>query len=247
MEKLTTLFSSNIPMDCHIIKGRLETEGIDCFVFDENMVWVNPFKAVAIGGVKLKVPADQLILANAILHQISEGHLNDEKGTYSLPEALKAEFNHQLEVLNIKSQIRNHPELLHHPEEIKKASLSDKEMESLLIDEKIYHHWDQQKLHFNFKDLCKELFDFEGNVFAYLRPRPLSYYLEKDLVDAFNAKTPDTKNKACPICQSDNTVHGYAIDYKWDFIYLFLSIFISTPFPLVRKKNHCFDCGHNFC
>lgn len=62
MTKLLTIFSSNIPVDCHILKGRLSTDGIDCFIFDEQIVWVDPFKAVAIGGVKLKVPSNQFDL-----------------------------------------------------------------------------------------------------------------------------------------------------------------------------------------
>jgi len=72
MVKLETIFSSNIPVDCYILKGRLETDGFDCFVFDENIVWVHPFKAVAIGGVKLKVPSDQLILAQKSIDNKSE-------------------------------------------------------------------------------------------------------------------------------------------------------------------------------
>jgi hypothetical protein len=39
MKKLKTIFSSNIPVVCHIIRGRLETECIRCFIYDENMIW----------------------------------------------------------------------------------------------------------------------------------------------------------------------------------------------------------------
>lgn len=55
-----TIFTSNIPIDCHILKGRLQSDGLDPFIFDENIIWLDPFKAVAIGGVKLKVPANQV-------------------------------------------------------------------------------------------------------------------------------------------------------------------------------------------
>ena len=76
MIKLETVFSSNIPIDCHILKGRLESEGINCFLFDENIVWVHPFKAVAIGGVKLKVTSDRYDFANKILTQVKKQHLS---------------------------------------------------------------------------------------------------------------------------------------------------------------------------
>lgn len=48
--KLETVFNSTYPIDCYLLKGRLESEGIDCFVFDDEKVSVNPFKSVAVGG-----------------------------------------------------------------------------------------------------------------------------------------------------------------------------------------------------
>lgn len=39
----------------HVIKGRLETEGIPCFAKDEHTVTTNPFYSLALGGIKLQV------------------------------------------------------------------------------------------------------------------------------------------------------------------------------------------------
>ena len=68
MTKLITVYSSNIPIDCHILKGRLESEGIPCFIYDEQMICVHPFVAVAIGGVKLKVPFDKYFQSQKIIN-----------------------------------------------------------------------------------------------------------------------------------------------------------------------------------
>jgi len=61
------------------------------------------FRAVAIVGVKLKVPSDQLEFARKILRYIKKGFLFDEKGECPITEALHSEYAKQQEVLRIKS------------------------------------------------------------------------------------------------------------------------------------------------
>lgn len=246
MIKLETLVSSNIPVDCHILKGRLETEGIDCFVFDEHIVWVHPFRALAVGGVKLKVPSHQLEPAVAIIEHLKKGRFVDEKGQYKISEILQAEYERQQEVLRIKSVIRNNPALLDKPAELETSLLTPGEVAEIVIAEKEFQIEASRKLDFAWKDFFYELFDFDRDLFKYLRIRPVEYYLEKELVDRYNSH-PDTENVViCPNCKSDNTIYGFAIDYKWDVLYLVLSLLIATPFPLIRKKTHCFNCGHDF-
>ncbi|WP_319501668.1 DUF2007 domain-containing protein [uncultured Draconibacterium sp.] len=244
--KLETLFTSNIPVDCHLLKGRLETEGIDCFVFDENIVWVFPFRAVAVGGVKLKVPSHQLEPAAALLEHLKKGCLPDEKGEYKISEILQTEYERQQEVLSIKSAIRNNPALLDKPAELATSLLSTDEVAEIVKAEKEFQVLANKKLHFSWDDFFYELFDFDRDVFKYLRVRPVEYYLDKELVDRFNSSAADEHAVICPNCKSDNTKYGFAIDYKWDVLYLVLSLLFSTPFPLIRKKSHCFDCGYDF-
>ncbi|WP_303917601.1 DUF2007 domain-containing protein [Draconibacterium sediminis] len=246
MIQLVTLFSSNIPVDCHILKGRLETEGIDCFVFDENIVWVHSFRAVAIGGVKLKVPSHQLEPATAILAHLNEGCLFDKKGEYKISDILNSEYERQQEVLRIKSVIRNNPVLLNKPAEIESSLLNAAEVAEIVETEKEFQLLASKTLHFNWNDFFYELFDFDRDVFKYLRIRPVEYYLDKELVDRYNSHHDNENEVICPNCKSDNTKYGFAIDYKWDVLYLVLSLVVSTPFPLIRKKWHCFNCGHNF-
>ena len=54
-EKFITVLTVTFPHEVAVIRGRLEAEGITCFVKDELTVQVNPFYSNAIGGVKLQV------------------------------------------------------------------------------------------------------------------------------------------------------------------------------------------------
>lgn len=245
MIKLETLYSSNIPIDCHILKGRLETEGLDCFIFDENIVWVHPFKAVAIGGVKLKVPSDQFEIGNEIIKQLNRGKLIDENGEYGIAEIFHSEFEKQLEILKIKSDIRKNLVLIDKPNEIDTKVLNRYEIDLIIESEKDFQILYNKKLNFTLKNFLYELFDFDRSIFSYLRIRPVEYYLDKEIVDKLNSMVSSNSSDFCPICSSNNVKYGYAIDYKWDILYLILSL-IFAPFPLIRKNFHCFDCGYDF-
>ena len=69
---LTTMFGSEIA----VIRGRLESEGIICFVKDELTVQVNPHLSNAIGGVKLQVRESDLKQAIEILKET--GYIKDK-------------------------------------------------------------------------------------------------------------------------------------------------------------------------
>lgn len=243
--QLQTLYSSNTPVACHILKGRLESDGLDCFLFDEHLVWVHPFYAVAIGGVKLKVKAGQLKLGQNIMALLSDGKLRDENGTYNVSEALQQEFERQQEIMKLKSMLRKNPELLDRPDSIEAKNIGREDLNRLLQSEKEFQQWANKKLNFTWKDFFYELFDFDRSVFAYLRYRPVEYYMEKDLVEKYNSPSPDTPKVVCPNCGSENTVDDLAIDEKWDLLYLILSLLTAPLWP-IRKNAHCFDCGHNF-
>lgn len=246
MANYQTIYSSNTPIDCYILKGRLEREGINCFVFDENIVYAHPFWAVAIGGVKLKVPSDKLDLSRKILEKTNEGYLIDDDGEYKIFELLNFEFEKHEEILKIKSEIRKNPDLLEKSNAFKAAILSPSEIEAIIDSEKEFKALTDKTLMFTWKDFLFELFDFDRDVFKYLRIRPVEYYLDKDIIDKYNLKSEFDSADVCPNCNSKNTHFGYAIDNKWHILYLILSVLFFAPLPLIRKKNHCFDCGCNF-
>ena len=54
-DKIVTLASYYDPILAQIILGRLQANGISCFIADENTLAANPFYNQAIGGVKIKV------------------------------------------------------------------------------------------------------------------------------------------------------------------------------------------------
>lgn len=246
MAVLKTIFCSTYPMDCHILKGRLESDGLTCFIYDENLVWVSPFKSVAIGGVKLKVPQDQEEYGKNILEAIPRDLLMDGEEEYDLATVLKYETERQNKLLELKFRIRNNPSLLDSPDALKPDWLTQEEFVSLMGFERKFQEWNNVQFKFTWQQFWYELFDFERSVFQYLRPRPVEYYLDKELVDRYNAKKEKKAIYSCPICRSENVSYGYAFDYKWDVLYLILSLLIYAPFPPFRKNCHCFDCGHNF-
>ena len=246
MPLLKTIFSSNIPVDCHILKGRLETEGIDCYIYDEHIVWVHPFRAVAVGGVKLKVPHDQFVFAQKVMNSIRKQKLFDKNGEYDQTTVFDNERKRQNEILEIKCRIRENPSLLNNPQRIESAWLNQDEKDELINAEKNHQNILKRKFVFSWKQFFYELFDFERSIFKYFRSKPVEYYLEKELTDCYKTREEKGSKLNCPHCGSDNVKYGYAIDYEWDALYIILSLLLYTPFPLIRKKYHCFTCGHDF-
>lgn len=56
-------------VEAHIVKGRLEEEGIDSWLKDENTVTIDPILTNAVGGIKLMVAASQAERALALIRQ----------------------------------------------------------------------------------------------------------------------------------------------------------------------------------
>ena len=64
--KFVTVANYSRPVDAHLARTKLESEGITCFVTDEVFVQVN-WLFPSVGGVKLKVPAEEAQRAKDIL------------------------------------------------------------------------------------------------------------------------------------------------------------------------------------
>ena len=69
-ETFYTIASFEFTADVQIIKGRLESEGIEVFLKDENTLNTDPLISNAIGGVKLLVYENQKEKALAIYNEI---------------------------------------------------------------------------------------------------------------------------------------------------------------------------------
>lgn len=56
----------------HIAMGRLQEDGINCWLKDENTVTIDPILTNAVGGIKLMVPSVQAERALAILRMLDQ-------------------------------------------------------------------------------------------------------------------------------------------------------------------------------
>lgn len=71
-EKIITFGSYYDPMLAHIIKTKLEANGVPCFIADENTAVMNPFYNQAIGGVKVRIFERDLVRSNLIIKEDTE-------------------------------------------------------------------------------------------------------------------------------------------------------------------------------
>ncbi len=55
----------------HVVKGRLEADGIECFVRDEHTITAIPVYDIALGGIKLQVREQDVEAAKEILKTVS--------------------------------------------------------------------------------------------------------------------------------------------------------------------------------
>ena len=77
--ELITLKTFDNSIDAHILKARLENEGIDCYLFDENIVSLNPLYNITVGGIKLKINETNLCKAQEIILEIENTPLTNQK------------------------------------------------------------------------------------------------------------------------------------------------------------------------
>jgi hypothetical protein len=228
----------------------MATDGIDCFIQDENIVWVHPFRAVAIGGVKLKVPMDQVDYCKSIIDNIKRGKLIDSDGEYSCIDLLENEYFRQENIFKIKKNIRSNPTILNDLDKIKHLIdpflIDDKEFNKIISDELEFLYFRKTPKRFNRREFWDSIFDYKTHSIKSYKRRTSEYYIEKDLLENYWIMDSSKKEIICPNCKSENVKYGYAIDYKWDIFYLILSILVYTPVPLIRKKYHCFDCEYNY-
>jgi hypothetical protein len=56
-------------IEAELAKGLLDAEGIEAFLFDDNMIRMDYFQASALGGIKLRVDRKNLEEANLILNE----------------------------------------------------------------------------------------------------------------------------------------------------------------------------------
>lgn len=78
--QFVTVASSLNSMSMHILRARLEAEGIPAILADANMAQSYSLVSVAVGGVRLQVPAEFVDEARQIISDVNSGALalNDD-------------------------------------------------------------------------------------------------------------------------------------------------------------------------
>ncbi|WKN41488.1 putative signal transducing protein [Tunicatimonas pelagia] len=78
--ELVTIKTFDNPIEAHLMKSKLENENITCFLFDENIVGLNPLYNITVGGVKLKVSKIDLDEAATIIEETINSPLTNDQG-----------------------------------------------------------------------------------------------------------------------------------------------------------------------
>jgi hypothetical protein len=69
-----TILLCNTQLEAHIIKGRLEAEGLVVTIADENFLAMDPFLAQGSNGFRVQVSQEDEARARQILKEIDLGH-----------------------------------------------------------------------------------------------------------------------------------------------------------------------------
>ncbi len=80
MDKFITIMTTQYPHEAHMIKSKLESEGIMVFLKDELTVQSHNFISNAIGGVKIQIRSSDFLLVQSIFQDIGlqTSHEEDE-------------------------------------------------------------------------------------------------------------------------------------------------------------------------
>ncbi|RNI32009.1 DUF2007 domain-containing protein [Rufibacter immobilis] len=85
-DTLVLLSTYSSPIDAHLAKNKLESEGILSFLFDENLVSINPLFNITVGGIKLKVLESDAPKAWEVLQRMqAQPYTNEENQPVHCP------------------------------------------------------------------------------------------------------------------------------------------------------------------
>ncbi len=91
--ELVTVRTFDNSIQAHLLKSKLESEGITCYLFDENIVGLNPLYNITIGGIKLKINKFDMDKASLIIQELDQSELTNDQG-----ESLKCPNCHSEEI-----------------------------------------------------------------------------------------------------------------------------------------------------
>jgi DNA-directed RNA polymerase subunit RPC12/RpoP len=86
-----------------ILKGKIESEGIEVFMFDNNTIDTDPLLSNAIGGVKLFVHSENAEKASEIVSEFNKYSLNDNGEAIHCPKCNSEKIEFLTTIKDIKS------------------------------------------------------------------------------------------------------------------------------------------------
>ena len=91
--KLVTVQIFDNPVDLHLLRSKLDSEGIHCFVFDEHIVSLNPLFSNSVGGIKLKVAEKDEEIVRSILQELKDApNLDENNQTIACPKCASTDL-----------------------------------------------------------------------------------------------------------------------------------------------------------
>lgn len=102
-EKFTLLRRFQYSSEAIIFQGKLESQGIEVFLRDNNIVDSNPLYSNAVGGVKLFVKTEDVERANEILGDVSLFAVDDDNQPLKCPNCGADQIEMETSINGIKS------------------------------------------------------------------------------------------------------------------------------------------------
>ena len=102
-EKFTLLRRFQYSSEAIIYQGKLESEGIEVYLRDNNIVDSNPLYSNAVGGVKMFVKTEDFDKANEVLGDVSLYAVDDDNQPLKCPECGAEQVEMEISIDGIKS------------------------------------------------------------------------------------------------------------------------------------------------
>lgn len=102
-EKFALLRRFQYSSEAIIYQGKLESEGIEVYLRDNNIVDSNPLYSNAVGGVKMFVKTEDFDKANEVLGDVSLYAVDDDNQPLKCPECGAEQVEMEISIDGIKS------------------------------------------------------------------------------------------------------------------------------------------------
>ena len=103
MSKFQQIANYQYTSEAYLFKGKLESEGIEVFIQNENTINTDPLLSNAVGDVKLFVMSEDVMKAKQILDAIPEYSVDDKGELLSCPNCGEQKIEMFTTIKDVKS------------------------------------------------------------------------------------------------------------------------------------------------